>query len=192
MVCWPPLARLVSSEIGARSQAGRGIAWFALIFLCGFEFGRWVLHRRAVETLESRVYEGRVPLRSLAMPSYVNPLAWRGLIQLESGYLVYEMNLAREFDPASGNRYFQAEEGPALDAARRTRTFQVFRDFTPVPLWQVTPLPEPEGAVQVDGVDMRFALPGEGRFTATAVVESGRVVQSWFQFAPSGQLPRAK
>jgi inner membrane protein len=192
MVTWPLLARLVSSEIGARSKAGRGIAWFALVFLAAWEFGRWVLHERAVETLASRIYEGRSPRSVVAMPSVFHPLAWRGLIQMNDGYLFYQMDLRNEFDPSSGQRYYQAEQTPYLETAQKTRAFAVFRDFAPYPLWQETKLPEPEGAVQVNGIDLRFALPGEGRFTVSAILESGRVVESWFQFTPRGELPRPK
>jgi inner membrane protein len=192
MAIWPALARLVSAEIGARSQAGRGIAWFALLALGSYEFGRGLLHQRAVDTLESRIYEGRAPLRTAAMPSFVNPLRWTGLVEVDHGYLVLAVDLAREFDPDSGRRYYQAAPGPELEAARRTRAFQVFSSFSQFLLWQATPLPEPEGSVRIDGVDMRFGVPGDGRFTASAVLESGRVVRSWFQFTPPGRLPRPK
>jgi inner membrane protein len=189
MALWPALARLVSSEIGAKTRAGHGIAWFALLSIGSYEFARWVLHARAVETLNVRLYEGQAPKRTAAFPSLANPLRWRGLVELEKAYLVHSVDLVREFDPAGGKILYQAEPAPALEAARRTRAFQVFADFAPYPLWQVLPLAEPEGTVRVNGVDLRFAMPGEGRFMASAIVEGGRVAQSWFQFSPAGDVP---
>jgi|SRR5688572_136959 len=192
MVLWPMLARLVSSEIGGRSRAGRGIAMFTLFFLCAYEFGRWVLHTRAVETLEARMYEGQTPKRTAAFPSLGNPLRWRGLVEIDRAYLIYPIDLTREFDPGAGKQFYQADPSAELAAARATRPFRIFEDFAPFPLWQVLPLPEPEGATRVNGVDLRFAMPEEGRFMASAVIEAGRVTRSWFQFNPDGALPRPK
>jgi hypothetical protein len=189
---WPLLARLVSSEIGAKSRAGRGIAWFAMLFLTGYEFGRWVLHARAVETLDARLYEGQSPRRTAAFPSPANPLAWRGLVELDKAYSIHAFNLTAEFDPGEGKLLYKAEATPAFEAARRTRAFEVFADFAPYPLWQIAPLPEPDGAVRVDGVDLRFAMPEEGRFTVSAIVEGGRVVESDFRFSPANRLPRPR
>jgi inner membrane protein len=189
---WPLLARLVSSEIGARSRAGRGIAWFALIFILSYEFSRWVLHARAVEMLDARIYQGQAPKHTAAFPSVANPLRWRGLVEIENAYLIHSMDLTSEFDPGAGTVLYQAEPRPELDAARKTRAFQVFTDFAPYPLWQVLSLPEPEGASRVNGVDLRFAMPGEGRFMASAIVEAGRVTRSWFQFSPAGDMPRPR
>jgi inner membrane protein len=189
---WPLLARLVSSEIGAQSRAGRGIAWFALLFIVGYEFSRWVLHARAVETLDVRIYQGQPPKRSAAFPSLANPFRWRGLVEIDNAYVIHAVNLMGEFDPTSGTVLYQADSRPELEAARQTRAFQVFTGFAPYPLWQVLALPEPEGAVRVNGVDLRFAMPGEGRFMASAIVEGGRLTRSWFQFSPAGDVPRPR
>src|SRR3954454_11904230 len=62
----PFLGRLVASEItsgGAKARAhGRGFAWFALLFVLFYNGGRAVLHRRAVATLESRIYQDETPV----------------------------------------------------------------------------------------------------------------------------------
>ena len=56
----------------------------------------------------------------------------------------------------------------------------------------ISAVPEPEGAVQVEAIDLRFGLPGQGRFTALAVVQGARVMESRFQFTPPGQLPKPR
>jgi inner membrane protein len=66
----PLVARLVNTEIGARSKhPGRGFAIFALLFLLAYNAGREVLHARAVAMLDSRIYGGAAPLRVAALPA---------------------------------------------------------------------------------------------------------------------------
>ena len=45
----PLVGRLVSSEMGAKPGSGRGLAWFALLFLVAYDFGRYLLHERALD-----------------------------------------------------------------------------------------------------------------------------------------------
>jgi hypothetical protein len=127
-----------------------------------------------------------------AFPSFFDPFAWRGLVETDAGYLIHALHLSREFDPSAGRLLYQPDPSPLLDAARATRPFQVFSDFAPYPLWQVLTLPDPEGAVRVNGVDLRFAMPGEGRFQVSAIIEGGRVTRSWFQFTSEGELPQPR
>ena len=60
LIAWvgPLLGRLVSSEIGGNAGSGRALAWFALSFVLLYDFGRWLAHQRALEILNSRVYQG--------------------------------------------------------------------------------------------------------------------------------------
>ena len=189
---WMLLARLVSSEIGARPGAGRGLACAALAVLCGYEFGRWVLHERAVATLESRIYEGQTPRRTFAFPSAMNPMRWTGLVEIRSGYMLHSIDLSTDFDSTAGRMMYWPEPSSEIEAARQTPAFQGFRAFSQAPFLRVTRLPEPEGAVQVEAVDLRFGVPGEGRFTAMAVVAGGKVIESRFQFTPPGVLPKPR
>ena len=64
----PFLGKLVGSEISSgplrvRSY-GRGWAWFALVFLLLYNYGRSVMHTRAVAVLESRQYQSAAPLNA--------------------------------------------------------------------------------------------------------------------------------
>lgn len=186
-VLGPMLGRLVSREIGARHGGGRGAAIFALVFMLVYGAGRWLLHARAVEVLESRLYQGEVPLRVAALPFPANPLAWRGLVETGAFYATCEVNLGDEFDPTAARILHKAgsggDETRARETARRTRAFQVFLDFSQFPLWRFTPLDAPEGAVRVEAMDLRFGEPPAPRFVATAkVTEEGKLLESGFRF----------
>ena len=71
----PALGRLVGSEIGERPRStGGGWAFFALLLLTGYDYGRSVLHSQAVGLmdsrgmLDSRSYNGLSPRRVGAFP----------------------------------------------------------------------------------------------------------------------------
>ena len=175
---WPLLSRLVSSEIGVRTgSAGRGIAIFALAFLVVYNSGRYVLRERAVAVLDARLYHGRAPLRVAAFPHSANPFRWVGLVEGESFHMRHDVDLLGEFDPTAGQTYYKPEPRPALEAARQTAPFREFLRFSQYPYWRVAPLDEPEGALLVEAMDLRFGPPSNPRFVAAAVVDGTNLVR---------------
>ena len=178
----PWLSKLVSSEIGAKSGTGRGWAIFALLFVASYIGLRWQLHERALETLNSRLYSGEIPRRVTAVPGFASPARWLGVVELERSYWVLPVDLLQDFDPTGGRQYFKPERHPAIDLARATESFHCFEEFNKAPLWRVTPMPEPEGAVKVELFDLRFGTPVAPAFVASAEVVDGRVNKAVFQF----------
>jgi inner membrane protein len=181
----PLLGRLVSSEIGAQARGtpGRGLAIAALAFFVLYNAGHAVLHARAVAVLESRLYQGSPPLRVAALPHLADPWRFRGLVETREFYSVHEMNLRGDFDPAGGRIFYKPEAAPALEAAARTTTFRDFLAFAQFSLWRILPATEPENAVMVQVMDMRFGSPLQPAFVATAVVDARlQVLRSWFTF----------
>jgi inner membrane protein len=183
----PCLSGLVGSEIRSadlKSKShGRGFAIFALIFLLIYNCGRGVLHARAAEALESRLYQGISPLRVEALPDAVNPLRWRGLVDTGEFYAVADINLTREFDPTRADIFRRPQPDPALEAARRAPAIREFLRFAQAPLWRVAPSGEIENGSLVEVFDMRFGGPREPAFVASALLDSNlRVTKSWFQF----------
>jgi len=172
------LGRLVSTEIGAKPGAGRVLALFALAFILAYDFGRYLIHQRALETLNSRVYQGGAPLRVAAFPmSAGNPFAWSGWVERPEFVMRFSLNLLGEFDPTGGTIIYKPEPGPVLDAARQVFIVRKFLEFSQYPLWRVTPLDDPQGARRVDVRDWRFP------FTASVVVDaSNRVLASSFHY----------
>ncbi|HJT87697.1 MAG TPA: metal-dependent hydrolase [Bryobacteraceae bacterium] len=185
-VAGPFLSRLVSSEISARKPVsatyGRGFAFFALGFLLLYDGGRALLHARAMETLDARLYQGAAPDRVVAIPG-MNPLLWRGLVETGRFYEVAPLDLTGAFDPDSGIIFDKASPDPAIAAARRNSAFRQFLTFSQFPLWRVTPLSEPQGARQVEIFDMRFGTPVQPGFMIRGVLDAGgKMIQTSFRF----------
>jgi inner membrane protein len=186
-VIGPLIARLVGSEITSGTvhdrHHGRGLAIFGLAFLLFYNCGRNVLHARAVASLESRIYQEATPLRVAALPDPANPLKWRGLVETGDFYAVEDLNLAGEFDPTRATIFHKPEPDPALDAARRTATFEQFLMFSQFPFWRISPVPEPENGKLVEVLDMRFGTPLAPGFMASAVLSGkGEVLETHFQW----------
>ncbi|MCC6394037.1 MAG: metal-dependent hydrolase [Bryobacterales bacterium] len=184
-VAGPLLSRLVSSEIGAKPGTGRGGAIFALLALSLYEGGRYVVHQRAVNLLESYNYSGAAPRRVGAFPDLVNPFSWNTVVETSNAVLIQRINLLAPYDPAGGEAFYYPHSTQALEAARRTDIFQRYLRFAQFPFWQVSPVAHPEGGVRVEAMDLRFGTPSAPRFVATAILDSAlRVVQAGYGFGP--------
>lgn len=184
----PLLARLVNSEIGATAHtAGRGMAWAGLLMVCAYVGLRAHNHDRAIELLNSRLYQGQAPQRVLALPSIANPWQWTGLAETASFWRIVPVNLLDDFDPESGRTLYKPDPQSFRQAVLATGTARVFLDFAQCPVWRITPESEPEGSVRLAISDLRFGLPGEGAFTAVFHIDArGRVLSERFEFGRVG------
>lgn len=183
----PFLGRLVGSEIASGSgrtpHHGRGFAWFALLFVLLYDSGRAVLHGRALATLDARVYQGAAPVRVFAAPDAANPWLWRGVVETSDFFAVADVDLHSEFDPDRAAIFHKPEADPAIDGARRDPMFARFLEFSQLPLWRVSPAPEPENAKTVEVIDLRFGTPSTPGFLVGAVVDSRlRVIGPYLRF----------
>ena len=181
----PMLARLVNAEIGAGAGRGahRGFAIAALAFLVLYDGARYILHNRAIATLESRVYAGVAPRRVAAFPSNPSLIRWRGLAETAESFILMDIDLTSEFDPASGRTFYKPEASPALEAANHSPVFEEYLRFAQYPFWQVMPAEQTENATRVEAMDLRFGDPQSPGFVATAIVDARlRVLRAWFQF----------
>jgi inner membrane protein len=183
----PFLARLVGSEIssgGARTRYyGRGGAIFALSLLALYDGGRGVLHARAVNVLESRLYQGMAPLRVAACPTPMNPMRWNGIVETGDFYALAPVNLLQDFDPARSRILDKPDPSTALEHARATPAFQEFLRFSQFPGWSVWPDEKLENGTRVEAIDLRFGSPASPGFFARARVDSnGKVIESSFHF----------
>jgi membrane-bound metal-dependent hydrolase YbcI (DUF457 family) len=182
-VAAPWFARLVGSEIGERRPStGGGWAVIALLLLSAYDYGRSILHDRAVEMVESRIYNGLAPRRSAAFPE-ANPLVWHGLVELSNAYVMVPVDLRAEFHPDQGETFFKPEQTPAMLAATATMPFQRFLEFDQDPIWVLEPAPDRERATRVRLVDLRFGTPIEPGFESVATVsDRNQVLDSVFTF----------
>jgi inner membrane protein len=174
----PMLGKLVSGEIGAQSGTGRGLAIFALSFFLVYDFGRFLSHQRAMEILDSRIYQGGPPIRAAAFPSGGgNPLQWDGWVERPEFVMRFPLNVMQDFDPTSGTIIYKPAPSAAIQAARQASPVEAFLRFAQYPLWSVRLLDSPEGAHDVEVRDWRFP------FEARALVDSSnRVISSSFHY----------
>src|SRR5581483_2188476 len=137
----------------------------------------------AVAIIDSRIYQGAAPVRTMALPDAIHPGRWRAVAETRDFFAVADLDLGLDFDPTRAEIFHKPDPDPALDAARRTETFERFLEFSDAPLWTVSPAPEPENAKLVDAIDLRFGTPAAPGFSAEALVNSRlQVLQTSFQF----------
>ena len=181
---WPLLSGLVSSEIGARRHKGRSTAVAALFLLALYDTGRYFLHQRAIETLQSRVYDGVAPRKVVAFPQSVTPLTWNGWVQTDRAWLAVPVDLTREFDTKpSATYYWNPESHHLVEVARTLPVFQELSAFAKTPYWRILPVDEPAGGSRVELIDLRFGRGDRLGFTATAVFDStGRVTATSYHY----------
>jgi inner membrane protein len=189
-VAAPALARMVSSEIGSKktSGPGRGWAWFALLALLTYEGARYAAHQRALGVMSAHLFNGAIPNRQTAVPVRENPWRWRGIAEAEGFVDVVPIDLATEFDPSDGRIEYTPPPSPAIDAARRTRAFEVFGRFNQLPFWRTTPVVD---GTLVELIDLRFGTPQNPGFEARTVVDAAGVAND-ARFTFGNPLPTRK
>ncbi len=171
------LMRLVSGEIGAKKATGQGLAIFALLFFVTYDFGRYLLHQRALAIVNARTYDGAIPNLVAAFPGGGNPLVWRAWVETPTSFKRFDVNVTGNFDPGGGTTFYKPEQMNAVDAAKTTPVFRQFLWFNQYPRWSVIPIDQPEGGSRVELHDLRLS------FTAVAILDSGnRVVNTSFRF----------
>jgi inner membrane protein len=169
-----------SARFGKPGAARRGFAWASLLLFLAFAGGRVFAHSRAVETLSAHFYEGVRPRRVVALPDPMHPLVWRGIMQGDGFTALTQVDLTREFDPATARLYHSAPRSPALEAALATRPFQVFTEFAQATFATETAVPQ---GTFVRLTDLRFGTPeAPGFVTVSAIVDAGgKVLRAGFE-----------
>ena len=169
------LGAVVAMALVPRTR--RSLAWAALAALLAFETFRTVTHARAVDVMSARLYEGAPPQRVIALPGAFNPLAWRGVVEGPGFAMILPVDVVN--GPAAGRLYPIAAPIPAMEAALHTRPFQVFRSWSQLPFWKVTPVEE---GLRLDLIDLRFGAPERPGFASVSAIvdRSGKVLRAGF------------
>jgi inner membrane protein len=181
-VAAPALSGLVTSEMGGRKRQtpGRGWAWFALLAVLLYDTGRWMAHDRAVSIVDAYSYRGAPAERVSVFPLRFTIMRWRAVVEGDGFIYEVPIDLSRDFDAAGGHTEYPAVSSPAIDAARTTRTFQVFESFNQLPFWTLLPV---EDTVRVELIDLRFGSIERPGFEAVAFVEPDhRIARAYFSF----------
>ncbi len=181
---WPFFSRLVSGEIGDRPRAGRGIARFALLFLVLFDGARATFHERAIEKLESRLYEDMPPVSVVALPLTFNPFLWNGIVETAGAYRAMPVDAFNPLDTENAALFYKPPLTSALENAQREEPFRYFLYFARFPVWSQQPVIWKEAeARRIELADLRFGSPGRGSFHCIAIEDAaGRVLESWFTY----------
>ncbi len=185
----PALFGMINDEIGVRRTVprGRGGAIAALILMAALWGFRDYQHRRAIATMEARLYHGAEPLRVAALPYYFNPFKWYGLVETEA---FYERTIVDSLTPDVDKRgisltRYKPEETDITEAAKATHLGRVYLDWARFPVTEVETLPAPQPGYLVRFLDLRFDYPDVQRrrptLGATVLLDQNlRSVAEWF------------
>ena len=172
----PAFFGLIDRELGVRSRGPRG-RWGAIAALLGlvvFWGVRDYEHRRAVNALEARTYEGANPVRVSAYPEWWSPVHWSGVVETENFFAIMMVESSTpEVDPGGEMQViYKPEETPVTLAAKRSYLGQVYLDWAQYPMTETEQVAE--GYV-VRFRDLRYAYPGsKGRSVLGSSVELDR------------------
>ncbi|MGB7599951.1 MAG: metal-dependent hydrolase [Candidatus Sulfotelmatobacter sp.] len=161
----PALFSLIDKEIGARQSGPRGrtAASFALVAVVLLWIVRDYEHRRAVNALEARTYNGADPIRASAYPALASPFHWHGVIETKNFFALAPVNsLSPEVDPGDAEDdalqiLYKPEETPTTLAAKRSYLGRVYLDWAKYPITQTEILDSGQQGYIVNFQDLRFA-----------------------------------
>ncbi len=175
----PALFSLINEEIGARNKnavpQGRLAAILALLAVFAYWGLRDYEHRRAVNALQSRSYQGADAIRVSAYPYWVNPFRWYGVAETPTFFATMDVDsLAPEVDPeAQMQIHYKPEETPITLAAKKTYLGRVYLSWAQYPITETEqlendpangtandPIGNPRAAYLVRFRDLRYDYPG--------------------------------
>lgn len=160
----PSLFSLIDKEIGARPRSPRGriAATLSLIAVVLLWTVRDYEHRRAINALEARTYNGADPTRASAYPDFANPFRWYGVVETSNFFVLAPVDsLGPEVNPGAAEddklqiRY-KPEETPITLAAKRSYFGRVYLDWAQYPITQTEAL----GSLEQDSFERDS--PGQG------------------------------
>ncbi|MSO22665.1 MAG: metal-dependent hydrolase [Acidobacteria bacterium] len=182
---FPWLFRLISQEIGAKAGGYRGGAFVALTLITAFWASKWVAHEYALAELRQRSHKTGDPVRVGALPQFLNPAGWHGVIETEKAYHLSVAGfglLQSEFARRRVKTLFKPEQNEIVAAATQGTQAKVFLDFARYPLFQISPIPE---GYQVTVRDLRFDFASRFRQSFVYSVQLDhnlKVISEQFRF----------
>ncbi len=93
-------------------------------------------HRRAVNALDSRLYDGADPVRVSAFPYWLNPFQWYGVVETQDFFATMLVDSSvPDVDPEGRMRIRpKPEETPVTLAAKRSYLGRVYLDWAKYPM----------------------------------------------------------
>ncbi len=169
----PALFGLINEEIGAHKKdgmpRGRLSATVALLAVFACWGVRDYEHRRAVNALQSRTYNGADAIRVSAYPHPVNPFRWYGVVEAPAFFAAMDVDsLGPEVDPEGRMQiHYKPEETPVTLAAKRTYLGRVYLSWAQYPVTETEALENDSAnnasaAYLVRFRDLRYDYPARG------------------------------
>ena len=160
----PALFSLINDEIGVRRKgpAGRLAAVVALLGVIAVWGVRDYAHRRAVNALDSRLYDGDYPVRVSAYPNWLNPFRWYGVVETRDFFATMAVDSSvPDVDPEGrmGIRR-KPEETPVTLAAKGSELGRVYLDWAKYPVVETEQI---ESGYIVRFRDLRYYDPNQTR-----------------------------
>jgi inner membrane protein len=163
----PAFFSLINEEIGVRRKGPQGglaavVAFLGVLALWGV---RDYEHRRALNALEARVYDGADPIRVSAYPYWLNPFRWSGVVETENFYATMLVDSSiPEADPEGRMQIRRKpEETPITLAAKRSYLGQIYLDWAKYPIAETEQTENPQAGYIVRFRDLRFDYPNQTR-----------------------------
>jgi inner membrane protein len=182
---FPLLFGLISQEIGAKAGGYRSGAFVALGLVAAFWSSKWVAHEYALDELRQRSHKTGDPVQIGALPQFLNPVGWSGVVETEKAYHLTFAGfglLQSEFERRRMKTLFKPEQSEILAAAAQGAQARIFLDFARYPLFQISPRPE---GYQVTARDLRFDFASRlrQRFAYSVLLDQNlKVVSEQFRF----------
>jgi len=187
----PSLFALVNEEIGIRSKGpkGRVAAILALVSVVMLWGVRDYEHRRAINALEARLYQGADPIRVSAYPYWWNVFRWSGVVETQTFFAVMVVDSSGpEVDPQERMQiYYKPEETAVTLAAKRSYMGRVYLSWARYPITETEQLPD---GYLVRFKDLRYAYPerlGAGALSCSVRLDRNLNVVAEHFGAPKSQ-----
>jgi inner membrane protein len=175
---WILALLLASAIVMRRTPQGAQIASVGLGLVLAYVGARAVLHQQALDQARAQL-SGRVIQRIAALPSPVDPFAWRVLADTGDAYWIGDLSLRGRSSPLL-RREKQREDEAVVRARQNSEVASVFLSFSTFPWLEVE---RTEQGTEVVWRDLRFERPGRASFEARVLVgRDGAIRSERFRF----------
>jgi len=171
----PLLFRALRREADSLGSPRAAWAWMALATLLTYEGARLAMHAKAVEMIESHMYDGAAPLEAIAVPAdFVHPTRWKGIARGPGFATIVPIHVQGAYDPSLEVTYMDSSSTEVIAVARGLPEFQTMMRFSQAPFWKTTPV---SGGTLVELLDLRYGTPDSPGFAFVSSVISKAAAQ---------------
>ena len=158
----PSLAGLINQEIGVRRKGPRGRVGAIIALLC--MVATWGVrdfqHRRAVNLLNSFLYQGEAPQRVGAYPYMIDIFRWHGVVETTDLFETVPVNSGlAKVDEDSAVVFYKPPETEVTQAAKASYLGRVYLDWAVFPFVRAQTLEGETPGYLVSFQDLRYTYP---------------------------------